>query len=138
MKNLLFPEYEERLRKVATDWGADNGAECSIRKAPRWTSRLGDISASIDLDMTREQGCHPTVKIGSSTCIMGDAGTALVRLEESARTLRLAMSAHAALGGIVVWYADAPCDFCGGRGKTSGRACVDCGGEGVRNTEETS
>lgn len=73
----------------------------------------------------------------SGTCPMGE----LSRLHDFACSMAAVIECAAWLeartAGIVIWHENAPCDFCGGRGKTGGgSACSKCGGEGQRRERE--
>ena len=133
MRHILVSEYRILLAEQAAIWGADDGADLS-RGDPYWSAPLDHLSVSISLENSKrgDWSLVPETHVGKSGGLPRAAHAALVVLLDGADTLRKALSCHAALGHILVYTADCPCDSCSGRGTTQGSPCSRCSGTGRR------
>ena len=131
--NLLGHEYDNALAEVAARWGADDGAIVRNHEA-HWTAALRGVSLTITLRQIDGRGLSPDLRIGSSGCLPLSPLAALAVLDDARATILRAVSAHTQLGSVVVWFDEAPCDKCSGRGTIRAAACAGCDGTGKRKT----
>jgi len=133
MSRILVSEYRSLLAEQAAQWGADNGADLS-RGDPQWTAPLGHLSVSIVLEDARggDWSMVPRARIGASGSMPRDAHEAIVVLLDAQATLQRSLSCVAALGTILVYSGECPCNSCSATGKEMGYPCKRCGGTGKR------
>ena len=134
-RNLLISEYIVEIQRVAPLWlGTVSGHEM------RWTSTLSSTACGIELKaMDTEDGLFyvPEARIRSSGGLPLRVVDAYMVTLDTADMLRRCLSACAMISDVIVWFQNATCDGCEGRGQNRrGEPCSVCEGKRYRTGTE--
>ena len=135
MPNLLYTEWQTMCAEVLAP------AACSM--APGWTVEVGAASVRVEspepfsmvsvLDW-QANGERPRWRMAAACVLQGGVSEVLSGAADYELHARIGARLDAMTYKVRVWYSDAPCDSCSGRGNHGpGRECDRCGGTGTRS-----
>lgn len=94
---------------------------------------------AVEPDVGYNDGATPRFRVDAPSIQGGRGLAALLAHADTLRRLAEAATwLEARCEGVTVWYRDAPCGFCSGRGESMGKPCGHCGGAGKRNEVEAA